>query len=130
VYYVQLNDNVYSREYDPEYYRDIPADKNGYHPHNLHLRSVALDPNDPHPFIDHGRIIDQDGRTPAMISSLAADDKGNVYFDGGWLVKPGDQPSLRYMHQQGAIKRGNLFETLKRGEFFAWVNVSKDFETK
>lgn len=128
VYYVQLNDNVYSREYDPEYYRDIPADKNGYHPHNLHLRSVSLDPKDPHPFIDHGRIIDQDGRTPAMISSLAADDKGNVYFDGGWLVKPGDQPSLRYMHQQGAIKRGNVFETLKRGEFFAWVNVSKDLK--
>jgi hypothetical protein len=128
VFYVQMFDNVASRGYDCEFNRDIPADQNGYQPHNLRLRSVALDPKDPRQFIDHGRIIDQDGRTPAHIASLAADSKGNIFMNGSWLTKPGDIPSIRYMHNQSAIKKGKVFETLKRGEFFAYVNVTKDLK--
>jgi len=125
VYFIQMNDNVASRGYDCEENRELPADKNGYQPHNLHLRSVALDPKDTHQFIDHGRIIDQDGRTPAYIASLAADDKGNVFMDGSWLIKPGDQPTMQF---QFDAKDGDQYKTLNRGEFFAWVNVSKDLE--
>lgn len=120
VYFIQRGDNKSSRGYSTEATRDLPPDENGYHVNNLHLKSVALNQNDPHLFIDHGRIVDQDGRTPAYIGSLAADDKGNVFTSGGWLIKPGDQPTLKYIYE------GNNYETLKRGEFFAWVNISKD----
>lgn len=125
VYFIQRGDNKSSRDYSTEGSRDLPPDKNGYHVNNLHLKSVALDQNDPHPFFDHGRIIDQDGRTPAYIGSLAADDKGNVYISGGWLIKPGDQPTLKFIYE---ATDGKDYEPLKRGEFFAWVNISKDIE--
>jgi hypothetical protein len=125
VYFIQRGDNNSSRGYNIERNRDIPADENGYHVNNLHLKSVALNQNDAHPFIDHGRIIDQDGRTPAYIGSLAADDKGNVFIDGGWLVKPGDQATLKFIYE---ATDGKNYETLKRGEFFAWVNVNKDLQ--
>jgi len=123
VYYVQMNDNKASRNYDCESYRELPPDKNGYQPHNLHLRSVALDPKAKNRFIDHGRIIDQDGRTPAYIASLAADANGNIFMDGSWLIKPGDQPTLQFQYK---AKDGKEYKTLNRGEFFAWVNVSND----
>ena len=123
VYFIQRADNKSSRGYSTEETRDLPPDKNGYHVNNLHLKSVALNQNDPNPFVDHGRIIDQDGRTPAYIGSLAADDKGNVYINGGWLLKPGDKPTLKYIFStQGDEK----YQTLNRGEFFSWVNVSRD----
>jgi hypothetical protein len=122
VYFIQRGDNKSSRGYSTEGNRDLPADENGYHVNDLHLKSVSLDQNSSHPFIDHGKLIDQDGRTPAYIGSLAADDKGNVFIDGGWLIKPGDQPTLKYIYE------GNYYETLKRGEFFAWVNINKDLQ--
>jgi hypothetical protein len=125
VYFIQMNDNAASRGYECEINRELPPDKNGYQVHNLHLRSVALDPADPHQFIDHGRIIDQDGRTPAYIGSLAANEKGDVFIDGSWLIKPGDQPTLRFVY---GAKEGQEYETLKRGEFFAWINVSNDLK--
>jgi len=125
VYYSQREDITSLRNSDTESARELPPDKQGYQVTNLHLRSVALNQNDKHPFIDHGRIIDQEGRTPGMISSLAADDKGNIYINGSWLVKPGDQPTLQYQHD---VKNGKKYKTLIRGEFFAWVNVSKDLE--
>jgi hypothetical protein len=126
VYYIQMNDNAASRNYNIEFNRGIHPDQNGHHRHNLHLRSVALDRKDPRPYVDHGRIIDQDGRTPGYFGSLAADDKGNVFLVGSWLVRPGDQPTLRYTHNVNTISKGKVFETLIRGEFFAWVNVSED----
>lgn len=122
VYFIQRGDNKSSRGYSTEANRDIPADENGYHVNDLHLKSVSLDQNSSHRFIDHGKLIDQDGRTPAYIGSLAADDKGNVFTSGGWLIKPGDQPTLKYIYE------GNNYETLKRGEFFAWVNTNKDLQ--
>ena len=125
VYYIQRGDITTSRDYETEDYRDTPPDKNGYHINNLHLKSVALDPNDPHRFIDHGRIIDQDGRTPAYIASLASDDKGNIFMDGGWLIKPGDQPTLQFQYK---AKDGKEYKALNRGEFFAWVNITNDLK--
>jgi len=125
VYYIRFADNKASRLYDPEANRELPADKNGYQPHNLHLMSVALDPKAPNQFIDHGRIIDQDGRTPSYIASLAADDKGNVFMNGSWLLKPGDQPTMQFQYKPDD---GIEYKTLKRGEFFAWVNVNDDLK--
>lgn len=123
VYFIQRGDNKSSRGYSTEANRDLPADENGFHVSDLHLKSVALNQKDRHPFIDHGKLIDKDGRTAAYIGSLAADDKGNVFIDGGWLVNPGDQPTRKFIYQAAD---GKDYETLKRGEFFGWVNVSKD----
>ncbi|HXI00626.1 MAG TPA: hypothetical protein VNI52_10170 [Sphingobacteriaceae bacterium] len=146
VYFIQRGDNTSSRHYDTEGKRDVPADKNGFHVNNLHLRSVALDKNDKNPFIDHGKLIDQDGRTPAYIGSLAADNKGNVFMSGGWLTKPGDESTLMFLFkdskgkiyaplehpgQQSNNESGSSlsqYQKLKRGEFFSWVNVNKDLK--
>jgi hypothetical protein len=97
-----------------------------------------LDQNDPHPFIDHGKIIDKDGRTPVFIGSLAADEKGNIFMSGGWLTKPGDQPTLKLKYKAPEKKTGDQsagdtkvkyeYETMKRGEFFSWVNINNDLK--
>jgi hypothetical protein len=149
LYFTQRADYASSRGYSIEENRDLPADKNGYHVNNLHLRSVSLDQNDPHPLIDHGRIIDKDGRTPAFIGSLAADNKGNIFMSGGWLVKSGDQPTMEFIYKAsdkkeytalkgpddqsaGEVKAGTTdgknYKPLKRGEFFSWVNISNDLK--
>jgi hypothetical protein len=120
VYYIQRGKYETERNYSTEHTRDLPPDKKGYHVNNLHLRSVSLDPEYGYQITDHGRIIDQGGRTPCYIGSIAADEKGNVFINGGWLVKPGDQPTLEYRHEKGE------YDTLSRGEFFAWVNVTED----
>ncbi|HXI00047.1 MAG TPA: hypothetical protein VNI52_07240 [Sphingobacteriaceae bacterium] len=146
VYFIQRGDNSLSRHYDTEGKRDVAPDKNGHHVNDLHLRSVALDKNDKHPFIDHGKLIDQDGRTPAYIGSLAADNKGNVFMSGGWLTKPGDQTTLMFLFKDSKGKvygplehpgqqsknenesSASQYQKLKRGEFFSWVNVNNDLK--
>ncbi len=126
VYYIQRADYITQRKHINEYFRDLPPDENGFQINNLHLKSVSLDQKkDPHPFIDHGRIIDQDGRTPGDISSLAADSKGNIFMSGSWLVKPGDQPTMQFQYKP---KDGVEYKKLIRGEFFAWLNVNDDLK--
>ena len=122
IYFIQRGDYLSERGYSCESTRDSLPDENGYHVNNVHLKSVSLDPQEGYRIIDHGKIIDQDGRTPGYIASLAADERGNVFMNGSWLVKPGDQPSLKYIYEEG------VYDTLTRGEFFAWVNVSGDLE--
>lgn len=146
VYFIQRGDNASSRRYDTEGNRDLPVDEHGYHVNNLHLRSVSLRQGPEHPVTDHGRLIDRAGRTPAYIGSLAADAKGNVFMSGGWTTKPGDTPSLKFIYRTAegreyaplehpgdeakgehrGASAGQDFIPLKRGEFFAWVNVSED----
>lgn len=148
VYFIQRSDNASGRNYNAEGNRDLPADEKGYHINNLHLKSVCLNPDNGYKIVDHGRLIDKQGRTAAYIGSLAADEKGNVYMSGSWLIKEGDQPSLQYIFkasdgkvygplehpgQVGTIeikssnKSDSNFIRLKRGEFFGSVNVSGDF---
>jgi len=122
LYFIQRGDLESNRDYSTEGNRDLPPDENGYHVNNLHLKSVSLDPGDGYRIVDHGRIIDQEGRTPGYLGSLAADGQGNVYMNGSWLVREGDQPTLKYIYDE------ERYEGLSRGEFFAWVNVSKDLE--
>lgn len=143
VYFIQRGDNASGRHYDTEGNRDVPADKNGYHVNNLHLRSVSL--KGENILTDHGKLIDKEGRTPAYIGSLAADAKGNVFMSGGWLTKPGDAATMMYLFKDSKGKvygplehpgqessnkntSSSQYLKLKRGEFFAWVNVNKDFE--
>ncbi len=146
VYFIQRGNNEASRDWDTEGNRDLPADKDGYHVSDLHLKSVALNKEDKHQFMDHGKLIDKDGRTPAYIGSLAADDKGNVFMSGGWLTKPGDQATMMYLFKDSTGKvygplehpgqesslNANLatskYLELKRGEFFSWVNVNEDLK--
>ncbi len=149
LYFIQQGDNELSRKYNSEGNRDLPPDKNGFHVNDLHLKSVSLDPDKGYKIIDHGKLIDEKGRTAAYIGSLAADESGNVYMSGSWLIKDGDQPSLQFIYvapdgkrygplehpgqeNSGADnqseKSDDQFIELKRGEFFSWVNVSKDFQ--
>ncbi len=148
VYFIQRASNAESRNYDAEGKRDEPANKSGHHVSNLHLKSVSLDPKCGYKIIDHGRLIDKKGRTAAYIGSLAADEKGNVYMSGGWLIAEGDQPTLQYVHKssdgkaykalegpgqdakeydnQMTVKSDENFIPLKRAEFFSRVNVLQD----
>ena len=64
---------------------------------------------------DHGLIVDQAGRTPRMIDSLAADEQGRVYSVGSWRINPGDQPTLQYDWEK-PLKE---FKVTRRGQFFA-----------
>ena len=148
VYFTQRGSNEDSRNYGTEGMRDEPIGENGYHVNNIHLKSVSLDPNAGYKIIDHGKLIDKQGRTAAYIGAIAADDKGNVYMSGSWLIKEGDQPTLQYMYKssdgkvQGAltgpdevttednnslITSDQDFKEMKRGEFFSVMNVSGDF---
>lgn len=124
VYYIQKNKIDEARGYDTETDREYNPDSVGY-VEDLHLRSVLLDPAKNYPVTDHGQIIDKDGRKPRMIESLAADDKGHVYFIGSWYLKPGEKGTLK--HQYGKIEHGPLVE-VKRGEFFGVADVSKQIE--
>lgn len=150
LYFIQRGDNELSRKYNTEGNRDLPPDKKGYHVNDLHLKSILLDSIKGYKIIDHGKLIDKKGRTAAYIGSLAADENGNVYMSGSWLIKEGDQASLQFIykasdgkeygpleHPGQEITRDNnqtqtynkrdQFVELKRGEFFSWVNVNKDF---
>jgi len=122
LYFIQRAINTSSRGYSNEDNWDLEPDKKGYHPNNLHLKSLSWNLNDNHDIVDHGRIIDDAGRTPGMIESLAADKNCNVFMSGSWLIKSGDQPTLQYNYDE------KKFNALKRGEFFAWTNVSKDLK--
>jgi hypothetical protein len=85
-----------------------------------HLWSVALDPRAEPAVIDHGLIVDQDGRRPWRVQSLATDDAGHVFMVGDWHLVPGDKGTLRH-----ALKNGdNVYEELPRGQFFAVASVA------
>ena len=109
----------------------------------LHLRSIGIDSSD-NGIIDHGKIIDQDNRRISMIETLAADDKGNVFMVGSWYalspdeathqyVWPGltewyiekDYPEVSYTYKD--TKRFT-HKVMHRGQFFSYVNVSKDIK--
>jgi len=85
-----------------------------------HLRSVSLDPKADPAIVDHGLILDQDGRTPWRIPSLAADAEGHVYMVGDWRLNKGEKGTLRYGYRGGK----DTWRELWRGQFFAVADVS------
>jgi hypothetical protein len=83
----------------------------------LHIRSVCFRPDADPKVVDHGAIIDQDGRRPRMINSLAADDKGRVYMMGSWYVNDYREASMQIMFSEHPGE--NIYRLVDRGEFFA-----------
>ncbi len=90
---------------------------------NLHIRSVSIKSDGNNTIIDHGAIVDQDGRKPRMINSLAADDKGNVYIMGSWYVKNYREASMQILFSDYPGER--IYKLVNRGEFFAVAETEK-----
>jgi len=120
VFYVQRGDLVSHRDYLGEAKRDEDPDLVGKH-EDYHLKSISLAPSTYGQVMDHGAIIDQKGRAPRHIDSLAADQQGRVYMTGSWHILPGDQPTL-----QINLENPKEFQTMQRGQFFACCDVSQD----
>lgn len=88
---------------------------------DLHLRSVSLGPGESSVIVDHGLIVDQDGRKPIRIHSLDVDDEGHVFMTGDWQLLPGEKGTLRHdRHRDGT----NVYKELSRGQFFAVGSVT------
>ncbi len=116
LYFVQYNDLEDQRTLSAEVKRDEDPDIVGYNT-NLHLRSVSIDPKGDHTITDYGKIVDQDGRAPRMINSLAADEKGRVYMMGSWYISSFKDASMQILFTEYPGKR--IYKLVKRGEFFA-----------
>lgn len=121
VFYIQRGDLVSYRGYSGETERENDPDIVGKN-EDYHLKSISLDPAAKGAVIDHGLLVDQDGRTARMVDSLAADQEGRVYMVGSWHLLPGDQGSLRLDWEHPSRE----FLKVKWGQFFACADVSKD----
>jgi hypothetical protein len=120
VFYIQRGDPASHRGYSGEAKRDEDPDVVGKN-EDYHLKSISLAAGTYGQVTDHGAIVDQKGRAPRMVDSLAADQKGRAYMVGSWHVLPGDQPTL-----QIDLENPEIFQTMKRGQFFAVCDVSDD----
>lgn len=88
---------------------------------DLHVRSVSLDPGESSVVVDHGLIVDQDGRKPIRIHSLDVDDQGHAFMTRDCQLLPGEKGTLRHdRHRDGT----NLYKELARGQFFAVASVT------
>jgi len=119
VQYASVNDQ---RVQGAETNRDKDPAALGFN-ENLHVRSVSIKPDGNNKIIDHGAIVDQDGRKPRMINSLAADDRGNVYIMGSWYVKNYREASMQILFSDYPGER--IYKLVKRGEFFAVAETKK-----
>ncbi len=120
VYFVQYEDLNDERTKGAEFEREKDPDVVGY-TESLHLRSVSISGSD-HEVIDHGRIIDQEGRACRFINSLAADEKGRVYMNGSFYVNSPKEATLQILFQSHPGE--DLYKLVKRGEFFAVTELN------
>jgi hypothetical protein len=120
VYFIQRGDPASARGWWAESHRDDPVAEPGG-TEDLHLRSVSTDPQAAHPVTDYGRIVDGRGRTPRSIDSLAADDQGRIFMVGDWHILPTDKGTMQIEWQTPERR----FTKVARGQFFAFVSVSK-----
>lgn len=123
IYFVQDADLDNERYGSAEAARERDPDIVGYD-ESLHLRSVSIVPDVDKTITDHGKIVDQHGRAARMINSLSADNKGRVYIMGSWYVKSLKEASFQIMIYD--YPGQDIYKLVKRGEFFATVDVSKD----
>ncbi len=100
------------------YYIQREGGRPGEKADDHHLMSVTINAMGKGEITDHGLIVDQDGRRPWRMQSLAADDQGRVYMVGDWYLNPGDKGTQRYNYPEGK------FEDQLRGQFFAVADVS------
>lgn len=123
-YFVQYEDLQDARTLFSEDEREVDPDSPAYVDRKLHLRSIDLSEGADHNrIIDHGPIIDQDGRAARMIMSMAADDQGHVFTYGSWHVNSFKEATLQYLLFE--YPGGDLYRLVKRGEFFAVINAGK-----
>lgn len=121
VYFVQYNDLEIQRTQMAEVNRDNnDPDVDGYDDY-LHLRSVSIGPDSDYNITDHGAIIDQEGRSPRMINSLAADNNGRVFMTGSWYINSYRNASLQVLFYDHPGER--MYELVKRGEFFSVIET-------
>lgn len=120
VFYIQRGDLVSHRGYSGEEKRDEDPDVVGKN-EDYHLKSISLADGNYGQVTDHGAIVDQMGRAPRHVDSLAADQEGRVYMVGSWHILPEDQPTL-----QINLENPKEFQRMKRGQFFAVCDVSDD----
>ncbi len=121
VFYIQRGNPASGRGW----FGEIERDKDEYlvsRSEDLHVKSISLDPKDRGEIIDHGKIVDQDGRTPRYIDALATDQAGRVYMTGSWHILPGDQCTLQ-LDWETPVRE---FHPTKRAQMFAFMDVSKD----
>ncbi len=116
LYFVQYDDLQVERTQMAEFNRDKDPDVEGYDD-DIHLRSVSIVPGRDHTITDHGKIVDQDGRAPRMINSLAADNQGRVYMMGSWYINSYREATLQILFYNHPGER--IYKLMKRGEFFA-----------
>jgi hypothetical protein len=86
---------------------------------DLHLLSITLDPARGNPIVDHGLIVDQDGRRPWRVPSLATNGQGFVFLVGDWRLLPGDKSTLRHNLHDGE----HQYDEVPSGQFFAVADV-------
>ncbi len=138
VFYVQYRNLVDARKYCSEFVREWDK-KDIDFPDDLHLRSISIKPGSEGEIIDHGKIVDQDGRHVSMIESLAADHEGNVFMNGSWDSLSKEESSYQYVWQGLKDFHPSIYDTFKdsevgtykimhRGQFFSYTNVSADIK--
>jgi hypothetical protein len=121
VFYIQRGDLASGRGW----FGEIERDKDEYlvsRSEDLHVKSISLDPKARGAIIDHGKIVDQDGRTPCYTDALATDQAGRVYTTGSWHILPGDQCTLQ-LDWETPVRE---FRPTKRAQMFAFMDVSRD----
>ena len=130
VYFIQYRDLEYARSKNSEVTRDKKPEEIDF-PAQLHLRSISIAPKAAKAVLEHGKIVDQDGRTPRMIESLGADAAGRVYMEGSWYIKSEEEATSQYIWKGQTIwpdARDETFKVMNRGEFFAFVDISEDLK--
>ncbi|MGD0726301.1 MAG: hypothetical protein ABSB63_12135 [Spirochaetia bacterium] len=123
VFYIQRGDAASGRGW----FGEIERDKDEYlasRSEDLHVKSISLDPHVRGAVIDHGKIVDDAGRTPRYIDALAADQDGGVYTTGSWHILPGDQCTMQ-LDWETPVRE---FHPTKRAQFFAFMDVSEDIQ--
>ena len=125
LYFCQYEDLEDARTIFSEDEREIDPDSPAYVDRKIHLRSISLTEGGLHREIkDHGALIDQDGRQALMIMSMAADNDGHVFVYGSWRPRSFKEATLQYLLFE--YPNGDLYRLLKRGEFFAVININED----
>lgn len=127
VYFVQYRNLEDARRYMPERFRDRDPDEVDF-PAELHLRSIGIGSNASERVTDHGRIVDQDGRTPRMIESLAADAEGRVFMVGSWSINDPKEGAMQYVWEGQDFwpeAEAGQFKRMTRGEFFGIVKLEE-----
>lgn len=125
LYFIQYESLIDERTISAEEARDRDPDVVGYD-ESLHLRSVSISPNQSKTIIDHGKLVDKEGRAARMINSMAADASKRVYMYGSWYVKSLREASMQILFYEHPGE--DIYKLVKRGEFFAIADVSNDLK--